>query len=746
AAQRAIVEAQHGAQLRWQSELFPLDAAARERAADILRSARLLLQPLPADLEQRMRAALSPSAGARQDTRLPPPHQFRDLRRAVEFRLAVATVDLAKVLPTGADRAEALHQADAALKELAKTPKPDEVAWLAEVLLIEVHRLRGDFDRVRALVTALLGKGPPTEIRDAAVAQWVRADLDAGRPDAALERLQSHRREHGTDADELGYLMIETLLAARQIAFEKNQLSLAKELLAEANSYAADLAGAWGVRGRVIIDAAQEAETYGPQLAESVRRAKWSWRNGDLASAIAAYYQAVTEAHRSGQGEFAAELAVTLATLQIEVRQYDDAIATLSGLLDSYPDSARAADAHLLRGYAFGRQYEQKPDEERRGAYEAELKAHRHEFAGSATAVEATWMLARLAEHERRWSDAVELLESIPPDSSRGPEAQARIAIVYDDGMADLMHRGISTADWEQRAVAALTTATMSFPPHTEALSDSEQEVAWRLARLLLGQPTPDFHRADGLLERVQRSAPILAGNGSNRGETVAREPSARTSAVSQLRIISLAGQGRLDEAREIVQQWNSDDPDRLLTILSGLADAAQRVALEHRQTVGTLQLEVSQRLDEQRDAFTDEQKWKLDQSLAQAYAALGRNPQAAAVYEKMLWQRPQDVRVIESLARLYDACGTIGCLRNALKQWQALERLQRKGSPEWLESRYQLANCNHRLGDADAARKLIGVTRVLYPELGNPALKEKFDQLEAALREQTGKSPAPQK
>ncbi len=739
-AQRAFVDAARGAPLRWQVELFPLDERARTEAAAVLREARDRLKPLPDALDGRMREALDRSPGDRSDRMGPPPFVIREIRRRAEFRLAVVTVDLAKVLPTGPDRAAALHEADAALREIRKTPKPDEAAWLAEVLLIEVSRLRGDLDHVGPRVAALMKKDPPAAICDAAVAQWVRSDLDAHRPDSALERLQTHRRDHGENSEELNCLLVESLLAARLIAFEKQQPELADDLLTQAESSAETLTGAWGTRSRVLIETAREADTYGPQLAERIRQAKWAWRNGNLDEAIAAYHGAVSEAHRSGRPDLAVELAVTLATLQIEARRFTGAVTTLTGLLEAYPDTPRAADAHLLRAYAIGKQFEQHLDEEHRQRYRRAVEEHRTKFAGSPTAADATWRLARLEEHQHNWSEAVALLESIPADSKRGPDANARLAIVYERALADLEQRGEPTQLWEQRAIGALTMAVNTFPPPPEPLTASQAEIAWRLARLLVGQQQPDFAVADSLLERViqsdqtspeQEAEPTSAAS----RQTDARQADrARMAAASQLRVLCLAAQGRLEEARAIVQHLETTGPDRQLDVLSGLSTAAEQVTLQHKRAVGELQLELSQSLDGRRETLTAKQQEKLDQSLAQAYEALGQYPKAAAVYEKLIWQHPRDARLIESLARLYETCGSASCLRNASKQWQALERLQRKGSPAWLESRFHMAWCSHQQGDDEAARKLIGVTRVLSPELGSPALKAKFDQLAAEL------------
>jgi tetratricopeptide (TPR) repeat protein len=489
----------------------------------------------------------------------------------------------------------------------------------------------------------------------------------------------------------------------------------------------------------LLVDAAREADEFGPALAKSVRQAKWAWKNGDLEGAIAAYHRAVGEAHQSGRGAFAVELALHMATLQTEARDFDGAVTTLTGLLDSYPDTPRAAEAHLLRAYALGKRYAQRPDEERKQAYRAALDEHRKKFADSPTWAEATWMLARLEEHEGRWSEAIALLESIPVASKRGEDAQVELALAYEQAIEDLRQRGEPPDEEVRKAIVALNAAVRTFPPEPELFSDSQAEVAWRLARLLLSQKPPDFVLADRLLDRVLRSA-----EHSTDGASAAKRQAGGTTRewfanASQLRIISLAGQGRLDEARDVVAQMDGSDPDHVLDVLTGLSAAADQVAIERRQSVGQLQWELSQHLEEQRESLSAEQKLKLDECLARAHAALGRYPEAAALYQKLLWQRPDDQRLLEALARLYESCGSTSCLRNALTQWQALEHRQRKGTQEWLESRYHMAWCSHQVGDDEAARKLIGVTRLLYPELGSPELKRQFAELAAELSSRGG-------
>ena len=54
--------------------------------------------------------------------------------------------------------------------------------------------------------------------------------------------------------------------------------------------------------------------------------------------------------------------------------------------------------------------------------------------------------------------------------------------------------------------------------------------------------------------------------------------------------------------------------------------------------------------------------------------------------------------------------------------------------TPEWLTARRSVIECSIRLEQFDEARKLMNVTRLLYPELGGSELKARFVELEKRL------------
>ena len=337
-------------------------------------------------------------------------------------------------------------------------------------------------------------------------------------------------------------------------------------------------------------------------------------------------------------------------------------------------------------------------------------------------------MLARLVEHEHDWDAAVALLQEIPQQNKHYPTAIARLAVLFEYMIDSARQREEPVAALEQQAVGVLSPIVAAFPPAPSPLTIEQAGVAWRLARMMMHHTPPEFAAADGWLARVIDSG-RQATNESPEAEAAWRSLAA---SASQLRIVSLAGQGRVADARRLLEQVAADEPAHRLDVLKGLTDVAAEIGIEHRAGIGRMQLELAGQLKEQLTSLPDDQQRTLDMALAEANVAVGQWQPAARLYEELLWKQPQDREVVAALAQLYEDCGTPSCLAQAAKQWEKLEGLQRKGTVEWLQSRYHLAWCSHRLGDDEAARKLVGVTRVLYPQLGTPSLKARYEALAA--------------
>jgi tetratricopeptide (TPR) repeat protein len=208
--------------------------------------------------------------------------------------------------------------------------------------------------------------------------------------------------------------------------------------------------------------------------------------------------------------------------------------------------------------------------------------------------------------------------------------------------------------------------------------------------------------------------------------------------------VVSLAGQGRIEEARQVLEGLAVAEPRTLLGILLGLTKLAERIPKAQRQELGHLQLQAARRLDEQRAALDEGEQRLLDESRAEAYLAAGNIYDAALLYESLLKTQPRDRRLLRIVTELLEQQGTPEALRRAKEFWQRIEALEKRGDRAWLEARLHVAECAQRVGDTTEARKLIGVARALYPELGGADLKQRFEALERKLPASASSSQAP--
>jgi hypothetical protein len=87
-------------------------------------------------------------------------------------------------------------------------------------------------------------------------------------------------------------------------------------------------------------------------------------------------------------------------------------------------------------------------------------------------------------------------------------------------------------------------------------------------------------------------------------------------------------------------------------------------------------------------------------------------------------------------VALLLERCGTKSCMRQATPKWRQLEAVEKPGTVPWLDARLHVIHTMYDSGDEAEAKKLFGVTRLLYPELGNDDLKDQYQKLQARMKQ----------
>ena len=725
--QSAYVPAAQGAALRWQSTLAPHDDARRQLAIVQLQDACSALRAAEAALEADVRTPHLEFTVS--------PARLRLLVVDARFFLARCQVDLAELLPSGLDRTSALHAAETRLTDLARSAVNNSRRFESRLLLARAARLRGDHSEAMRILDALVTGDVPQELRQQAIAESMRVELSRGRPAAALDQLQEAEQAGDPVSDEVLCVGVEARVAARLEAQAENNLARAERLWDAASRAADGVRGPWRARSMALLEGARSSDEFGPAVAPLVLAARSAQQNGDLQRAISAYGQAIAYAGESGRRELAATLQYSRGSLLVQAEDYAAAASDFLGVAAGDVPVTRAAEAHLMAAYCRGKQWESLPTQANREAYAAMLAEHRSRFEEQPTWTEATWMLAAYQESRLQWTEALALYGAIPLTHPRAEAARARIALLYEQILRRLRTTGEPREAWEDRAVEQLLEYIELMPLPPSPLSAADSQVALSFGRIVLNHRDPDYDDADALLGRVITSARLVMRQAETQDASAVDPvwPQFEQTAES-LRIVSLAGQGKIADARQLLGTLTAGDPGAALTVLDGLAEVARNSRPDQRIMLGKLQVQAAEEVQRRGDELTPRQSQRLAGCLAEAYASVGRPDDAVQTFRRMLEVAPADKGLIARAAGGIAAIGSPASVREAKTLWRRVEKLEAPGSAEWLSARLEVARCCRQLEQIEEFRKLLGVTRVLYPELGGPELKRQFDELEASL------------
>lgn len=740
-AQAALIPAVEGEWCRWQADLVPHDPSYPDRARRMLSDAIDKLRRLDAKLVRELadRQEPAPRPGAKSAVTSTPPGaltqaELRGLLLSVRYRTAAALIDLAQVLPPGTpDRASHLLDAEKLTAGSAGAEDHETHPWRSRLLFVTCMRLQGDPGRALKSIDELRRQNPPTDVLDRLLAEELRILL-ARKKLADSDRILTERaKEPRPLTGELRFLQVQLLSEAWQAADPRSSDAerLKQQLVRLVQAAEQQVGGFWSYRCRLVEQRIADLEEYGPELAPLVRQAETAYSAGKTKEAIASYERATKTAFRDGKAELVFRLGYTRASLLLQEQDWSRAASGFEELARHYPQNKQAAQAHLLAAFALGKRYSEKQTRERREEYTRLLEEQRRQFAGDSTAAEATWMLAQLEEHRQQYTVALPLYRQIPRDHERGPAAQAAIARCYERILDRLRATGEPRADWEQEAIQQLSgmLTEIEAQPKSPSATRTYAEVAVQLARILLDREPPAFAEADRLLANVfsrlkGEALAISPGTGS--------VPDPVKAHAARLRIVSLAGQGKVPEARELLNQLSETDPSELLRILEGLTPLVAGGARKPDRDLGELQLQAALKLTEHRERLQPPEQRRLDECLAEAYAQTGQMRRALEVYERLTQAAPKDKALLTTWSELLMRAGDRQSLQKARTNWQKLLTMSPAGSSAWLEARYQECACLYALDEKAECLKLLKVTRLLYPKLADEKLKAKFADLEA--------------
>ena len=715
----------------WRSQLAPDSEPQRVAALQSARAALAELQTATTDLK---RVASTAARGTKIAPGSPTTAELRRLGDEIEYLIVRMNLNVARLSPTGADRAAALLNAEQGSTALARRVNSDFV-WPARFARAEAMRLQGEPEKAFSLAKSLLTPDLSPELTDALVAEQARAQLALNSPAEAMVIILERGRTPGPLAPELRAIMMECLLATIQAAQNQGDTALADDLWKQAIAQQVLISGPWRMYVDSLLARTSETRQYGEKLAALVREGRVAAQRRDWLAAAAAYERALQVATTDGKAPLAAEFAFMQASIEIEAGHLEQAAQLLGEYPTRFPDDARVPEAHLLAAWTLGQLDEQRPSTARRLAYLAQLKAHLSKFPDSPTRIEAEWSLAVDAIQHREWTTAIESLEAIPPDHARASAAATQLPYCYEQRLSTLVDES-QRQTWEQRAESALAQHSSRWPKPPAGWTLSQAENALRWARVLLQLQARRYADADQLLVQILHSREVEAREMARDGSPLDPAWDRLVPATTQLRVISLAGLGRLVEAEKLLATTTTTAPEDVLVLLSGLSKLAAGLDEPARRDLGRVQLAAARQLDRQRSTLPPEVARQVDRCLAEAFTATGDLPEAIAIYETLRQSHPKDRSLIETIGTLSVKRGQPADLKRAKALYRQLESFDPPGSPAWLRTRLTVARVCLQLGETAECQKLLKVTRILYPELGGKELKGEYAALEGELTE----------
>ena len=733
--QAAVLPATIGQARRWLAELQPFSDAPKQKANESLNQAVESLRGVAAKLTERLKKPAAARQGPEGELRQ---FELRALLANVRYQLGSAVLNLAHLqLPDSPEQISLVLEAQKVLKTVAEYPDDSDLLWLSRVASVECGRLLGDSSRTLKQIDAFEKLSPPPQIADSLLAERVRVLMAQKnfRDGAAL--LASREKDDTPRTGELGLVEIQLSVAEWRAANRQAGARLPADLRQQLENWSdrlrQDVGGIWSARADLLVSQLRDIEQYGPGLARLVGRAQAAFSTGNLQEAVKIYGEAAGKANADGRADLAFQFGFTRASIEIKDHRWEEAAADLQELAEQFPKDPKAAQSHLLAAYALGKSWDAQPSPARAEEYTRALNEHRSRYQSSPTVPEATWMLAEFEERNRRPDSALELYRSIPASHKRGSAARIAIARCYEMSLDNLRERREPGAALEQEAVQALQRLLGGTQAGTGAWDDDDVEIVTHLAKILLRSTPPRFDAADKTLARAgatlaARKSPAADPNGGDKPAAT----DVLLAQVRQLQVVSLAGQRKFQEAREMLRQASASSPAELLRILEGIVPLEADDRQDPFHDLGELQLEAALKLDEQRAGLTPAEQRRLDECLATAFIASGQSAKGLAIYESLLEKTPRDKKLLGDFARLLTRCGSQECLEKAVAVWKRLEATFPAGSPDWYPVRYELCRSLLLLKDPSEAVKLLKMTRLLYPKPESEIWQQRFAELEA--------------
>ncbi len=727
----ALIPAGRAEQLVWDVEAAPFEDPVHELLGSVSADALRRLSGVEKTLAERLRILESRKKPAEGVSAA----ELRRLLSHVRLRTGFVLQARARLSPAGSqERHSDLIDADEHFRKLTNAAN-EERQSAAKLGLAISNRLRDELERSFEMLDNLAKEtSAPREFQDAVQLERARTQLANRRPDDAAQILLQLRTGRERLPGEYWQIYFQTLTTLRRAAAQRQVATLIEELNARAEAALQDVdqqaGGSWSRRCREIWAAAESVERYGQRIVASISRGKSEYLAGRMEAAVSAYSSALELAEQDDKTNLAMDVGYTLAAIQAKLAHWEDVAKTCRQLVVSHADHVKATEIDLLHLHALGRLYDQQRDAERRAAYERAMDEHVERFPQSPSVSEVEFLRGQLLETSGHPVEAIAAYERVKPDHPRANSAMAAVARCFVVRLLQLREAGQRDHALEHRTLNQVANELKSLPDDAASWTDAQVELAYHAVRVLLLIDPPKFAEAERRLKQLDQAA--SQNDGETQPTQLRREIGRRT---GPLRLIAIAGQGRPQEAEQLLGSLEQSGPTELLAVAEELSQIDIPSPATARQSLSEMQLASAEALDRRRNELTPAQQRRLDLALAKSYLATTQVTKALGVYQRLLAEHPKDAALARTLAEQLKSREELGCRNLVRACWQRVESLSAQNSPEWLAARAEFIESCWRAGDKDFARKLIKLTNLLHVPQADEDMKKRYAELETKLK-----------
>lgn len=730
--QKAIVPLEQSRFELWQLRLTPHDEALRRTLSSQFSSHLKQLRATEIELNRESKQVLP---RYRTDPGAISPFEFRAVQKQNIFLIAQTLADLAEADSSEPQaRTPPIRAALDRLRVLLGGVEDERITWEAKLLEARCNRLQGEYGASRTNLQRS-EEGWPASLQADRLAEEIRLLLATDQRHIAAGKLIEWRDNTGSLTGELSLLKLQTLSAMWKFAWNNQQKSQADDLLVqiqrESDRAQREVGGIWAWRCQVFLSLMEQSTKYGPEVAEKVRTAQAAYQASDFERAAGLYREIATAAAQQKRADLASEMLFTAGSVWLQAGDFSAAKQVFRGSADTFPDTLRAADCHLMWVWCLGKEYERAPTRSNREAYTAGLDEHLQQYGSSSTAGDARLMYGQFQENRLQFTKALDDYLAVPTEHAKASIADLAALRCSEKIQLRYLELNLSQQDWRKEVSERMQPRIAAYPQDASKLSLIQCQVLNGAAKLMLGVPELDRNVIDRNLERV-----LSAAESRTTESPQADEWKAIALSAYRLRIVLLAQQGKVREAEALISRVAKAGTDPLLELLDGLTSASDQVDASTRRDIGQIQLQTSLALNQKRDRLSPAERLKLDRCLAKSYLLTARSREAHDLYETLLEQQPNDRELRLEYAKSLTHCGTPECLRRALPHWQYLENRAKQGTPDWLRMRLEVIRSLLATDRVSEAEKLLSVTELLYPDLGGESLKQEY----AGLKQKIGR------